>query len=329
MSKATPFNGLRNTVAALMRLMDGKADKDKVVSSVNGQTGDVTVEVPALPDNIVQSVNGAGPDAEGNVQVQVGVTSWNDLQCRPFREEKVVIEWDGVATEKYPTFADGSPMTNFYKISNVASLPTDGTSVQIIATSNGGNEEIIVASVMKLSDTVCGLMINEEPLFFVAAVDGAQYSLMGTTIICPEAGTYAYRGLSGETIPQVTIEYTTVKQLDPKFIPFAANVMKVTFVSKGMVGGSGGTPVFEPSHTLNDVLTAITMAGKTVIGEVVDDSGAGMGIMMGPACLGMVDSESMCVYFPMYDSEADGVMLPTNCLRLSSYSTYAELISAT
>lgn len=47
MSKATPFNGLRNTVAALMRLMDGKADKDKVVSSVNG----------------------AGPDAEGNVQV--------------------------------------------------------------------------------------------------------------------------------------------------------------------------------------------------------------------------------------------------------------------
>lgn len=69
MSKATPFNGLRNAVAAIMRLMDGKADKDKVVSSVNGQTGDVTVEVPALPDNIVQSVNGAGPDAEGNVQV--------------------------------------------------------------------------------------------------------------------------------------------------------------------------------------------------------------------------------------------------------------------
>ena len=47
MSKLTPFNGLRNTVAALMRLLDGKADKDKVVTSVNGQTG--AVEMDGLP----------------------------------------------------------------------------------------------------------------------------------------------------------------------------------------------------------------------------------------------------------------------------------------
>ena len=53
MSKATGLNGLRLTVQAIMQMLRKKADADKVVSSVNGQTGDV-----ALDTNILTDANG-------------------------------------------------------------------------------------------------------------------------------------------------------------------------------------------------------------------------------------------------------------------------------
>ena len=47
MSKATGLNGLRLTVQAIMQMLRKKADKDKMVTSVNGQTG--AVEMDGLP----------------------------------------------------------------------------------------------------------------------------------------------------------------------------------------------------------------------------------------------------------------------------------------
>lgn len=59
MSKATGLNGLRLTVQAIMQMLRKKADKDKVVTSVNGQTGDVTVAARTVADAAGDTVTGA------------------------------------------------------------------------------------------------------------------------------------------------------------------------------------------------------------------------------------------------------------------------------
>ena len=52
----------------------------------------------------VKTVNGAAPDADGNVQIEVngGVSSWNNLTDKPFGEETVTLDihWDGEIGDK-------------------------------------------------------------------------------------------------------------------------------------------------------------------------------------------------------------------------------------
>jgi len=66
------------------------------VTSVNGMTGDVEIEIPEQK-NI--TVNGIAPDESGNIQIEMGsgsVSSWNDLADKPFYEASGnIIEWDG------------------------------------------------------------------------------------------------------------------------------------------------------------------------------------------------------------------------------------------
>ena len=56
MSKAIGLDGLRLSVQALMHQIRKKADKDEVVSSINGQTGDVQIDLDpegkAIPDYV-------------------------------------------------------------------------------------------------------------------------------------------------------------------------------------------------------------------------------------------------------------------------------------
>lgn len=70
----------------------------------------------------VKTVNGKGPDENGNVDVEVGggVTSWNDLTDKPFGDEKVYYEWNRNTeyTEKEPLY-DGTEVSGYMvKLSN-------------------------------------------------------------------------------------------------------------------------------------------------------------------------------------------------------------------
>lgn len=191
MSKATPFSGLRNTVAALMRLLDGKADKDKVVSSVNGQTGDVTV--------------------------QVGVTSWNDLRDRPFGEEKV--ETVAIPEQTVPAaIGTGTDLEyNNAELSETCIVIFDGVRYEcepkpkntgFMQMYRFGNLHAISAS---YEDT-------GEPFGIECG-----YNLPSGPWIAPKV--YANTTEVSEQTVSVVVPEIVTKQLDPKLIPESAHYL--------------------------------------------------------------------------------------------------------
>lgn len=71
------------------------------VTSVNGQTGDVRIDIPAV-NYPVTSVNGK----TGDVVISEGVKSWNDLQDKPFGEDVEVVHVKDTFVGGYGVYID-------------------------------------------------------------------------------------------------------------------------------------------------------------------------------------------------------------------------------
>ena len=192
----------------------------------------------------MQSVNGAKPDENGNVEVEVpeGFSgSWNDLTDRPFGEETTVIEWDGVVGDR--AFATAGDTFQWVKVSDLTSIDdVIGGAVSFVTNVESielpENAEITVEG----STTYDGgtLVLAGFSDLMIAVVTQENAKLASMTF--PETGLYFPIITNyGQFVRVSALEYTTLTQLDPKFIPDS-------------VGGSG-VEIPEPSGVRKQLIT--------------------------------------------------------------------------
>lgn len=160
----------------------------------------------------VKTVNGTAPDANGNVQIETGggVTSWNDIEDRPFGDVYGdTLTWDG-NTEGL-ICVEGFPL---YKLSDEIVTMSDlkgGFSFVI-----GGEESFIDA------ETAQGLFAEDGFAFMeiIAFVPYDSYEIEG--LVFPSAGTYLMSD-SGIFVSRLTIEgygkFVESITIDAKYLP--------------------------------------------------------------------------------------------------------------
>jgi len=145
---------------------------------------------------------------------KVGVMSWNDLQDRPFGEEKTVIEWDGVIGDR-PNFTQsgseyvlvGEPITR--EELQAAKVWFSGTEL----------EEVMCVPLNEFMTTA--VRVSDQAVIIVSLSEDADGMSAGTYFI-RERDTYGYVGHVSK------IEYSAVKKLDPKFV---TNVQPLVFTA--------------------------------------------------------------------------------------------------
>lgn len=198
-----------------------------------------------LPNDIgaVKTVNNIEPDENGNINVKVsgegsGVTSWNELEDRPFCDIEVpsdTLTWDGLTYGKVFVTNDGTiNRTWFAKVSDVVPTLADFQNGLSIGTYGEGEEyvqEYTGDSVVEDGNLLIG---SGGGYFIVAKEDNSQYIdgeydilAGGYEIDCtfPEKGIYfAYFADEGY-VSKLTINGytgfsdTVVQQMPFRFLP--------------------------------------------------------------------------------------------------------------
>ena len=250
MSKATGLNGLRLTVQAIMQMLRKKADKDKVVRSVNGQTGDVTVDIPVLPDRIVESVNGVEPDAEGNVDV-----SWNDLQDRPFGEVSAPheITWTLTDTElsvivdgvtETTAIADAVVVVDTYYFLTDCVIANNAESFNTLMLHADGEKTSYAEQMYDYETLVSYGMVSADYIVMegpiITYADGVTFN--GMTF--PKKGVYLPDAMFG-VYDGISFTNTEIKQLDPKFIPSVGGGSMIITIDADDEGNLTANKTFE------------------------------------------------------------------------------------
>ena len=214
------------------------------VTSVNGMTGDVEIEIPEqknitvngiapnesgniqieIPEQKNITVNGVAPDESGNIQIEIGsgsVSSWNDLVDKPFYEESGnIIEWDGQTSlgERFNIFGDGTD--EFVKVSNltfsyeelIGSKVISNISDSFIITESNASRIIRQGTNAIMFGEL--MLITYDTTFTFDDMEGELFS-------CPSPGIYMNYTLAQdrEYISQFIYNFTPLKTLDEKFIP--------------------------------------------------------------------------------------------------------------
>lgn len=201
------------------------------VTSVNGQTGDVVIEIPEQKDI---TVNGVSPDESGNIQIEIGsggVSSWNDLTDKPFYEKisPVTIEWDG-NKEGREVISKPNEDMYFVHVSDITPTTSEIINATVYATESYGNEvyEYVMTeeeaywgrfTLTEYTDDVYEVSTvpnSSRANFVVVKVDGASLS---NGLIFPKAGVYFSKDEDAYMSGLSLLEYTEIRKIDEKFIP--------------------------------------------------------------------------------------------------------------
>lgn len=205
------------------------------VTSVNGMTGNVVIEIPEVKDI---TVNGIKPDENGNIEIKINggsgcVSSWNDLTDKPFYDangsEKIlpdrlpdggfgwvegnltVIEWNG-NTEGRDSVAVNTS-TTLVKVSDALPDVSEfyGATIHLSDGSIHSISQEYVDDAGALYVVACG----EIPVIYCIKETSIQ------EIEFPSTGLYTVL-FADETVPYFTmVEFGTgeIHKIDEKFIP--------------------------------------------------------------------------------------------------------------
>ena len=172
-----------------------KSDLETKADLVDGK-----VPISQLPDDI-----GGGSS---------GVTSWNDLEDKPFGESDNSIIWDGTPTDEFIEEDEG---VGFYKVSDTycdadaligKTLTIFDRTINDISTTTIISAENIFT---ELGDGCFAVMVHDIPVILVTF----EATIVGE-IKFPSAGTWF---ISTPEMFVNFLEIIDIKQLDPKFIP--------------------------------------------------------------------------------------------------------------
>ena len=184
------------------------------VTSVNGMTGDVVIEAES------------------------GVSSWNDLEDRPFYEETnpVTITWDGNIEGRETVYATGlNASGTFVHVSDITPSVSEmyGATIAAIELSENASGSITIAedevdcliyehtnafyevATLIRFDLSDGNHLSEAINLAVVKVDGANYD----GIVFPKAGVYFLKTKDAYITSLSLLKYTEIHKIDEKFIP--------------------------------------------------------------------------------------------------------------
>ena len=198
-----------------------------VESGANIITADSEAELPdpsTLPENTmafiprtkepVLSVNGETPDENGNVQVEVGVKSWNDLTDKPFGEEVEhlgdTLTWDGTPTD-ICVVAEG---VYAYKVCDSTPSVDELKTGTLTIDQDGAEEQIVLyGDVYEQGETIIA------NISLIVLEDGAE----SAGVAFPQKGIYfvSAAGLRVKSlyIPGYDFVNADLKKLDKKYLP--------------------------------------------------------------------------------------------------------------
>lgn len=186
--------------------------------------------------NTVKSINGATPDENGNIEVEVGsgsgggVSSWNDLTDKPFGEEQIVLDihWDGELADRIYIEDVSSDIKGYFV------HVSDCTSKEAVVGATLGYMEIAddgttTEGTIVLTENFCipygeATMIGEAHALIVPYDN---FDLMGMGVfIFPKAGIYFTKREGMVTVTSLVGESTVVHKLDKKYTnnPVVVNI---------------------------------------------------------------------------------------------------------
>lgn len=185
---------------------------------------------------VVKTVNGVGPDGNGNVQITQREADWNQndstqsdyVKNRTHWEEntRAIIEWDGntEGLESIPLYEGAG----FYKISDLT--PSEEDFYGTVQTGPNHGAEI--------SETGQGMMWISDGVLqagFLYVITASEFTLEGVTFSVPSPGTYTlFDGT--QYFAHTEIGSSVIHTLDEKFIPdtIARKIAnEITLVSPG------------------------------------------------------------------------------------------------
>ena len=188
---------------------------------------------------MMETINGKAYIKKGDKVYEVGggggATSWNDLTDKPFGDESVTIEWDGLDVEGRVAASGFATGYNAIKVSDLTPETEELIGGVIRAGTYGSEHESITLTTDAINDIRSEgfnlLMIGDQMLFVVY-----EDALNLGDIVFPEKGIYFIAIISGETQKYTSsLTYGSLKKLDPKYLP-------------DDIGGSGLPPVTEADN---------------------------------------------------------------------------------
>lgn len=186
-----------------LQKLESLSENTNVVVEDNGETK----RFPAKNIGAVKTVNGASPDENGDVQIDV---SWNGLPDKPFGEERETIVPETVAESDGDS--TGVPQTV---------IPyTLKSGEKYIFVYNGVEKEVTAQTGM-YDEVYIGFgvdNISQGSAYSVGFITGEDYGDSGDVIL----------GRTVEAGDTFALYKNSVKTLDSKFIPKAARVSNVT-----------------------------------------------------------------------------------------------------
>lgn len=244
--------------------------------------------------NMVSSINGKTPDADGNINIEVssggaGVSSWNDLTDKPFGEVTTRVEGD---TLTWDGNKDGlvNVMGMIYKISDNVLTADDVQNGATVTTSDGTQTSCSGSEIREWIETYGVVAFSG-----VYSVPSDNFEASG--IVFPEAGIYVMADdaapayVKSITIPGYTgfvSEQTVITPIDTKYLPehlqfgTETKVVKDTVIFDGSFEGKTYVEVMDGQGLLklSDVVpTAEELAHGFIMttfeGDVLDYSQEG------------------------------------------------------
>ena len=179
-----------------------------------GETVEVPDDVAAVIEQHHDAHNNPKPEPV-TPPYDGGASSWNDLEDKPFGDEKVTIEWDGNTEGRVVVpFGDGDE-TSLVKVSDLTPEPDTfvGGSFGVTAEGEVGFMQITAETIEDFrSEGVNAIMVGGGA-FFVIYADGTNVD----RAVFPEKGIY-FIYVDGVQYNS-SLTYGSIKKLDPKFLP--------------------------------------------------------------------------------------------------------------
>lgn len=204
-----------------------------------------------------------------------GVSSWNDLEDKPFGETGWSIEWDMNPTDSYVPIDDGA---GFYKVSDIVPTKEELVGTNLKAEADGEHWDLILSDA-DIEDYGTDCYGFAGMPFFLVTTKATDTEIMGMSFSFPSAGVW-FVSSSGVTWTYYLGKGET-KQIDPKFIPnyfgetgtyIAYDLSEASTVVTVPANEETGTPELRYSKIANPIDGSIEgyLMGMGMDGESID-----------------------------------------------------------